>query len=609
MSPLPYLFLIALVALFLNDYVADKLMLAVACLVAIAALSAYWLISRKGGSGFRGFSFLKLAPSPVLDFAGRKYCAVALSLATPSDQPASRIDNELNYERLCKFNETIASLGIPVAYMTYSGQRQPSLLHTSKEQRVQSIMFTWASGENESSLREVCEGHSKQLESVCSVIFPNAQLSVLDRQSTMLLLSSPLPFALDEVSSPTGYQSPSQPTAVPPPSSMASPSIALPIPEPDVLSGDGPFLGWAFSNGKKVGPLSFHLGDIQRHIALFGTTGSGKSTTAISLAFRLSSAGVSVMILDWHGEHSERVVAAGGKAFHPGSAEGGLTVNPLFCPSSKDMSFQVEFITDVFAQIFQFSAPQSYMFRETLKACYRSRLNPTLSDLIKELGLMPIRSSWDHETRMALMRRLKVFTEGACGLATNGDDSVYREELFKGLVCIDLSSIKDVNSRAIFANMLLKLVYDRAVEREHGHLEHVTFIDEAQNVIPPRRPEQPRSIGERILAELRKYGEGVVVITQFPSSISLEVLKNSSIRIIHSIRSGEDLKIIEDATSMTPRQAFILPALSIGETVVNLPYRSSNIFVKVIPDPLAANCAFTGEASRASRPSQASLSS
>jgi len=609
MSVLPYFLFIALVAMFIYDYIADKTLLAIACLAAFAVLSAYWLIGRKGASGFKAFSFLKLIPAPVLDFAGKKYCAIALSIATPSDPLASRLDNEINYERLCKFNDTIASLGIPVAYIVYSGGKRPSMLHLAKDQSAQSIMVTWASGENGSSLHDLCEGRSKQLEGICSVIFPNAQLSRLDRSATSLLLSSPIAFALDQMPSTPPPSLPTYPTAVPPPAALASPPITLPIPEPDILDGDGPFLGWAFSNGKKIGPLSFHISDLQRHIALFGATGSGKSTTAISLAFRLSSAGISVLILDWHGEHSGPTSEAGGKVFRPGAAEGGLTVNPLACTGGKDLGFQVEFITDIFAQIFQLSAPQSYMFRETLKACYRSKLNPTLSDLIKELGLMPIRSSWDHETRMALMRRLKAFTEGACGLATNGNDSVFREELFKGLVCIDLSSLKDVNSRSIFANMLLKLIYDRAVERAMTHLEHVTFIDEAQNVIPPRRLEQPRSIGERILAELRKYGEGVVVITQFPSSISLEVLKNSAIRIIHSIRSGEDLKVIEDATSMTPRQALILPALSIGEAVVNLPYRSSNIFVKVVPDPLAMHTTFTGGASRFFHPSQASLSS
>ncbi len=607
MNALPCFLFAALVAIFIYDYVPNKALLAVACLIAFTAIFAYWLI-RRGGSGFRAFSFLRLIPAPIFDFAGRKYCAIALSIATPYDPSSSHLENEINYERLCKFNDTIASLGIPVAYIVYSGEKKATALQLSRESCAKSIVVTWTSGANESSLYELCEAHSKQLEGICSVIFPNAQLSRLDRASTSLLLSSPLAFALDQMQS-VRPPFPSHQVAAPPPATLATPSITLPVPEPEMLAGDGPFLGWAYSNGKRIGPLSLSLNDLQRHIALFGATGSGKSTTAVSLAFRLSYAGISVLVLDWHGEHAGLTAEAGGKVFRPGAEEGGLTINPLSCGGGKDIGFQVEFITDIFTQIFQFSAPQSYMFRETLKACYRSKLNPTLSDLIKELGLMPIRSSWDHETRMALMRRLKAFTEGACGLAANGDDSVFRDELFKGLVCIDLSSLKDVNSRSIFANLLLKLLYDRAVGRSITHLEHVTFIDEAQNVIPPRRPEEPRSIGERIIAELRKYGEGVVVITQFPSSISLEVLKNSAIRVIHSIRSGEDLKIIEDATAMTPRQTSILPALSIGEAVVNLPYRSSNIFVKVVPDPLLVHETAIEGAFQSYPHSRASLSS
>jgi len=608
MSPLPYLLLVALVTMFIYDYVPNKALLAAAYIIAFAAIAAYWLLRGSGGSGFKRSSFLRLAPAPLLDFAGKKYCAIALSIATPSDPPSSRLENEINYERLCKFNDTIASLGIPVAYIVYCGGKKPSLLQLAREQCAQSIVVTWASGENGSALYELCEAHTKQLEGICGVIFPNAQLSRLDRAATSLLLSSPIAFALDQMQ-PVPAPFPTHPAAAPPPATMASPSITLPVPEPEMLGGDGPFLGWAFSSGKRIGPLSFSLNDIQRHIALFGTTGSGKSTTAISLAFRLSSAGISVLVLDWHGEHSRRTAEAGGKVFSPGAAEGGLTVNPLLCTGGRDLGFQGELITAIFTQVFQFTAPQSYKFRATLKACDRSRLNPTLSELIKELGLLPIRSSWDHETRMALMRRLKAFTEGACGLATNGDDSVFRDELFKGMVCIDLSSLKDVNSRSSFAHMLLKILYDRAAGRSMTHLEHVTFIDEAQNVIPPRRPEQPRSIGERILAELRKYGEGVVVIPQIPASISFEGLKNSAIRIIHSIRSGEDLKIIEDATSMTPRQTLVLPALAIGEAVVNLPYRSSNIFVRVVPDPLVVPETATEVVLRSCRPSQASLSS
>ncbi|MDD1775750.1 MAG: hypothetical protein LUP94_00170 [Candidatus Methanomethylicus sp.] len=147
--------------------------------------------------------------------------------------------------------------------------------------------------------------------------------------------------------------------------------------------------------------------------------------------------------------------------------------------------------------------------------------------------------------------------------------------------------IKTAISKKIFCNFILKLVYDYAVDRrELSTLRHVLFIEESQNILPPRKPEMPRPIGERILGELRKFGEGVVVVSQFPSSVSQEVVKNTSVRIIHAIRSGDDLKAIADSTTMNGRQVNSLASLAIGESVVNLPHKSSNIFVRVTPDPL-----------------------
>ena len=276
-----------------------------------------------------------------------------------------------------------------------------------------------------------------------------------------------------------------------------------------------------------------------------------------------------------------------------GSRELGITINPLALLSNRDMATNIELASDTFAQTFQFTPPQSYMFREALKSCYNSKLNPSLTDIINELSLLPIRSSWDHETRMALMRRLKHFTEGSCGLAVNGPDSLPRAELFRGMVSLDLSPLKDVSSRAILANLILKVIYDQANSRgEQPALRHILFIEEAQNVLPPRRMDAPQSIGERILAEVRKYGEGVVIISQFPSAVSLDVIKNTSVRIIHAIRAGDDAKVLGEATSLDIAQRASLSALSQGEAIVNLPLRPANYFVRVVPDPLLETPAF-----------------
>jgi hypothetical protein len=163
------------------------------------------------------------------------------------------------------------------------------------------------------------------------------------------------------------------------------------------------------------------------------------------------------------------------------------------------------------------------------------------------------------------------------------------------MVSLDLSRLKDVNSRAVLANMILKVVYDHAINRgEQNSLRHALFIEEAQNVLPPRRIDAPQSIGERILAEVRKYGEGVVIISQFPSAVSFDVIKNTSVRIIHAVRAGDDARVLGEATSLDLAQRAALSSLTQGEAIVNLPLRPANYFVRVVPDPLLEMAELSG---------------
>lgn len=584
MPLVPSIFLSFLLFLFLKDYFGVLPAALSSIVAALIALAASIFLKRKPYVG----SFLRLNLNrdvPVLEFGGKSFTAAGISVSSSQDDDSLRIEKEASYDRMQRFSEAMKTIGAPAAYILYSIPRQG--FGRSFDPETRAIMFSWMPAEDWSDLSERTEFIFRQMEGIMTLVYPKAQTRRLDQRELSLLLSSPIPHSLSKLCKPLEEPLLGKPMPAPPPPISPDPSSLLPAPEVP-CGGGGPLVGTVYSRGREVAPLFLRMEDIRRHISIFGATGSGKSTTAASLALRLYSLGASVLILDWHGEHTTAVEDAGGKVFRPG-VEGGLTVNPIAGAGRADSAFQVEFITDMFSQVFRFTPPQSYMFREALKAAYRSRIAPTLSDLIAELSLLPMRSSWDHETRMALMRRLKSFTEGACGFALSGADSVPREEIFQGLVSIDLTNLRDVNNRVVYANVLLKMVYDYCVQRgEQSALSHVTFIEEAQNVFPPRRPEDPVTIGERILAELRKFGEGVVVVSQFPSSVSHDVIKNTAVRIIHAIRSGEDLEIIASATSMDERQMRAIPMLSVGEAVVSLPQRSGNFFVRVSPDPLVS---------------------
>ncbi|MBC7120078.1 MAG: ATP-binding protein [Candidatus Methanosuratus sp.] len=582
MPLIPSFFLALLLFLFLKDYFGYAMAAAASVGTILLAVFVSALAKR---NPYRGAVVRLGSSTPVLEFGGKTYAAAALSISISQDESFGRFEKELAYERLCRFTEAIGSFGIPTAYLLYSLPGTKPFRESPTGS--QALLVAWLCSDDKRDLSERTDMTFRQLESMVSLVFPSAQTTRLDNKDLSLIISSPLPYSLGKIGSIAEAPSEAVPALVPPPPDRQEPSSLVPAMQPPITSG-GPMIGFVYSMGKKIAPLCIPLADIRRHVSIFGATGSGKSTTALSLALRLYSSGASVLILDWHGEHSAAVEDAGGLVLRPG-VQGGLTINPLSGFVGNDLGFQIEFITDIFSQVFHFTPPQSYMFREALKAAYRSKITPTISDLIAELSLLPVRSSWDHETRMALMRRLKSFTEGACGFALSGSDSIPREKIFQGLVSIDLTNLKDVNNRTIYANILMKMVYDYCVHRgEQPGLNHILFIEEAQNIFQPRRPEDPMTIGERILAELRKFGEGVVVISQFPSSVSQDVVKNTAVRIIHAIRSGEDLKMIAASTSMDEKQVGAIPLLSVGEAIVSLPSRSGNFFVRVSADPLAA---------------------
>jgi hypothetical protein len=223
------------------------------------------------------------------------------------------------------------------------------------------------------------------------------------------------------------------------------------------------------------------------------------------------------MILDWHNEHGQLVRAAGGMVFSPGRED--FTINPLDVTPSTDPVEHIALVTDIFSDIYHFTHPQAYMFRNALQRCLGGSAEnelPTLTSLVKVIEGYPLRSAYDNETKVALLRRLVPLTQGQAGRALDGPSTRTIDELLDKVLCIEIGHMRDIQTRSVFADILLKLVYENRVTRK-GRMEHVTLIEEARNIAPARRDEDPPSVGERMISELRKFGESMM-FTVYPSA-------------------------------------------------------------------------------------------
>ncbi len=347
-------------------------------------------------------------------------------------------------------------------------------------------------------------------------------------------------------------------------------------------SGDeGMLIGAVKSAGREFHDFRLQLEDLRRHVSILGMTGSGKSTTATALVKQVAEAGLPTMILDWHNEYAEVVLEVGGKVVAPGMDD--FSINPLEVGPGADPAEHIAMVSDIFSDIYHFSHPQAYMFRNALQ----KRLNetsadevPTVASLVKTIEAYPLRSAYDNETKVALLRRLVPLTQGQSGKALGGSGPLRLEELLSTVVCVELNHMRDVQSRAVFSDVMLKMVYEEKARRKGG-LDHLTVVEEARNIAPSRRPEDPPSVGERMVSELRKFGEAMMFVAQFPSHVAAEIIKNSGTKIVHRLAWPDDVSLIGDSLGLNQKQREHLTRLKVGEAVVGLARIQKPILVQV----------------------------
>ena len=92
-----------------------------------------------------------------------------------------------------------------------------------------------------------------------------------------------------------------------------------------------------------------------------------------------------------------------------------------------------------------------------------------------------------------------------------------------------------------------------------------------------------------MIAELRKFGEAMIFVAQFPTQVASEMIKNSGARIIHRIAWPEDVNLIGDSLSLSPEQREHITRLQVGEAVVSLARLQKPVLVQVKAESVLAS--------------------
>ena len=225
-----------------------------------------------------------------------------------------------------------------------------------------------------------------------------------------------------------------------------------------------------------------------KHIMIFGITGSGKTNTAKLI---VSSFKGSKLIIDWNGEYLMGRVAK---------------------PSELSIShLTVLDFCEALAVSLQLTAPQYAMLLEVAKD------SSNMSEIIEKLRKYPAESDTRREIKNALLRRLEPLSYA---------------NLFSGSLTVDDVDTIDLSgltfdAKRLVANVVLRLIYNNPTKQ-------LLVIEEAQNVLLPRRLDQPPTSCEIIIDEVRKHGVRVLAVAQIPSLVST-TYRNAEYVILHRL--------------------------------------------------------------------------
>jgi len=220
---------------------------------------------------------------------------------------------------------------------------------------------------------------------------------------------------------------------------------------------------------------------------------------------------------------------------------------------------------------------------------------PTLGDLQRVARDVVTRIGYGPEitqnVRGFVDVRLSSLRHGTPGRFFEGGHPLDVARLLDSNVVFEIEDVGDDRDKAfLMGTVIVRLVEHLRVrardeEGEPVRLRHLVVLEEAHRLL--RRVEgggvaaHAVELFAALLAEIRAYGEGVVVAEQIPSKIIPDTIKNSAIKIMHRLPAQDDRDAVGAAMNLTDEQSEYVVALRPGSAAVFTEGMDYPVLVKV----------------------------
>lgn len=377
-------------------------------------------------------------------------------------------------------------------------------------------------------------------------------------------------------------------------------------------------LGHLIASGRhlKQSKVALPFGEIARHCFVAGTTGSGKTTTVIQILSQLAEQGVPFLVLEpakteyraffdhlrGQGKNPLRLTLRDGT----GPGERRLHFNPWRVPPGTPLGRYIEGIKILLRSCFAMQESLPQILERAIFEVYSElgwtdlseivgeqdgRRFPMFDDFVEKkpdgtksfiarvVEKLGYSSEPQRNLTAAMTVRLESFTRGMKKALFSGEEDPLGE-IFSRPVFVELADLNEPDiKRFLLGAIVMRLAAQLQPSKPNAPaslLKHLTVLEEAHHFLREAVGHGPGAELAResnllladAFAEMRGYGEGILVADQAPAELSPAVLRNTNIKIAHRLMYQQDCDAMGDAMGLDDSQKRQLRSLDTGECII-----------------------------------------
>lgn len=361
-------------------------------------------------------------------------------------------------------------------------------------------------------------------------------------------------------------------------------------------------LGSLVQSGRVLNNIPIYLdrSELNKHIFISGVTGAGKTTTCQKILLEsampflvIEPAKTEYRILTKN--YDDILIFTLGK-----DKVAPFRLNPLEFFKHESISSHVDMLKACIESAFDMEAAIPQIIEKAIYESYSQcgwnvtndtnrfykdpfaddvEAFPTLAEVIENCRKVVDEQGFDERLKNdyigSINARLQGLVVGAKGLMLNTRRSINFRDLVHRRVILEIEDIRSGAEKSLVMGFIMSNLIEaiKAEFFEDTSFKHITLVEEAHRLLAKYEPGDSLSKKQGVetfanmLAEVRKYGESLIIADQIPAKLTPEVLKNTNTKIVHKLFAQDDKDAVGNTMALTKDQVQYLSSLDPGRVI------------------------------------------